>query len=194
MLKESRFDVLSLANNHIMDYGPSGLYQTMDALDNAGIFHVGAGRTIQEANAPLLMERAGAKIAILARSSVIVRSPCYASERQPGAAFLNEKELISNLGECKSVADIVILLMHWGVEEYLFPAPDQRMWSKKFARAGPISSSGITACSSRNRTDRQFFVAYSLGILFDEFEWDSITGSGTVEKFTPDSHPKIEKD
>ncbi|MGZ8550641.1 MAG: CapA family protein [Chitinophagaceae bacterium] len=184
MLKESRFDVLSLANNHIMDYGPSGLNQTIDALDDAGILHVGAGGTIQEANAPLLMECAGDKIAILARSSVIVRSPSYASERQPGAAFLNEKELISNLRECKRAADIVILLMHWGVEEYVLPTPEQRTWSKKFAKAGadlvlghhPHVLQGI-------ERDGNSLVAYSLGnFLFDEFEWESMSGNGNHRK------------
>jgi hypothetical protein len=178
-LKESGFDVLSLANNHIMDYGPSGLYQTIDALDDAGILQVGAGRTIQEANAPLLVECAGEKIAILARSSVIVRSPCYASERQPGAAFLNEKELISSLRECKRAADIVILLMHWGVEEYVLPTPEQRTWSKIFAKAGadlvlghhPHVLQGI-------ERDGNSLVAYSLGnFLFDEFEWESMNGN-----------------
>ena len=184
ILKESRFDVLSLANNHIMDYGPSGLYQTLDVLDGAGILHVGAGRTLQEANAPLLMGRAGEKIAVLARSSVIVRSPCYASERQPGAAFLNEKELISNIRECKRGADIVILLMHWGIEEYVLPSPEQRMWAKKFAMAGadlilghhPHVLQGVERVGNS-------LVAYSLGnFLFDEFEWELATENGIHRK------------
>jgi hypothetical protein len=184
ILKDSGFDVLSLANNHIMDYGPSGMYQTLGALDKAGICHVGAGRTIQEANAPLLLERAGEKIAILARSSVIVRSPCYASERQPGAAFLDEEELITNLRECKGVADIVILLIHWGVEEYELPTPEQRNWAKKFAKAGadlvlghhPHVLQGIERVGNS-------LVAYSLGnFLFDEFEWESMIGNGNHRK------------
>lgn len=184
ILKESRFDVLSLANNHIMDYGLSGLDQTVDALDNAEILHVGAGRTVREANAPLLMERAGEKIAILARSSVIVRSPCYANERQPGAAFLNENELISNIRECKRVADIVILLIHWGIEEYVFPSPEQRMWAKKFAMAGadlilghhPHVLQGTEMVGNS-------LVAYSLGnFIFDEFEWELMMENGDQKK------------
>lgn len=184
VLKESGFGVLSLANNHIMDYGQEGLFQTIEALDSAGILYLGAGKTIEQANAPLILECSGEKIALLARSNVIVRSPCYAREQQPGAAFLNEQELIVNLEECKRVADTVILLIHWGMEEYLFPSPEQRMLSEKFAKAGadlilghhPHVLQGIERVNNS-------LVAYSLGnFLFDEFEWDYIAGDGNQRR------------
>jgi poly-gamma-glutamate synthesis protein (capsule biosynthesis protein) len=58
-LKESGFDVLHLANNHILDYGPEGLFDTISTLDSLALAHVGAGENLVAAYAPAIFERKG---------------------------------------------------------------------------------------------------------------------------------------
>src|SRR5919197_4672163 len=59
-------DCVTLANNHVLDFGTQALLDTLAALDAAGIAHVGAGRTESEARAPAFLERSGMRLAIFA--------------------------------------------------------------------------------------------------------------------------------
>ena len=60
--KEMGTDIVSLANNHVYDYGPDALYDTADLLEKAGIPYVGGGRNIEEAKRPVYMIVNGIKI------------------------------------------------------------------------------------------------------------------------------------
>jgi poly-gamma-glutamate synthesis protein (capsule biosynthesis protein) len=61
--------VVSLGNNHMLDYGGGALVETLEHLDRAGIGHVGAGRNSDEANRPFIIERNGRRIAFLSSTS-----------------------------------------------------------------------------------------------------------------------------
>lgn len=63
------FDLVSLANNHTMDYGAGGLRSTMDALDAAGLVHAGAGHNLERARAPAYLETAGGRVALISVAS-----------------------------------------------------------------------------------------------------------------------------
>src|SRR5271169_625273 len=65
-LKNAGFNVVSLANNHTLDYGADGLAQTVEALDAAGIQHAGAGANLMVARQPAMFEIHAEKVAILA--------------------------------------------------------------------------------------------------------------------------------
>ena len=65
-LARAGFTVVSLANNHTLDYGPEGLADTRAALDKAGIGYAGAGRNLAEARQPLYMMNDGIRVAFLA--------------------------------------------------------------------------------------------------------------------------------
>ncbi len=81
------FDVVGLANNHMMNYGPEGLLQTLEVLDAAGIRHCGAGRSLDEAHQPAIVEAAGCRVAFLAYTSVF--TPGFeALEDRPGVAVV----------------------------------------------------------------------------------------------------------
>jgi poly-gamma-glutamate synthesis protein (capsule biosynthesis protein) len=84
-LKEVGFDVLSLANNHSLDYGYEALFETMEGLDRLGIRHVGAGRLLAEAMAPVILEIRGQRIGFLAFTSLLPTGAA-AAERRPGLA------------------------------------------------------------------------------------------------------------
>jgi poly-gamma-glutamate capsule biosynthesis protein CapA/YwtB (metallophosphatase superfamily) len=184
-LRRAGVNVVTLANNHLMDYGVTGLLETRAALDRAGIRHVGAGRNAQEACAPLVLEVAGRRVALLARSSVVVGARTYADEHQAGVAFLDENELIESIRAWKAKSDLVILLRHWGVEEHLYPSPDQRRLARRCTEAGadailghhPHVVQGIEHHSSAP-------IVYSLGnFVFSEFEWTYTVPGGDATTY-----------
>ena len=71
IFKELGIDIVTLANNHAMDYGTDALLDTCETLDKAGIARVGAGKHLEEAKAPVILEAQGKKIGFLGASRVI---------------------------------------------------------------------------------------------------------------------------
>ncbi len=184
VLRDAGIGLVTLANNHIMDYGPEGLEQTLDALRLAGIRYVGAGRNRREAHAPLVMEIAGRRVAFLGRSAVIVSAPTYATDDAPGVAFLDEEETVEAIRSARGIADLVVLLVHWGIEEYSYPTPSQRRLARRFVEAGadavlghhPHVLQGFELVGNAP-------VVYSLGnFAFDEFEWSYAAPDGSVSR------------
>jgi hypothetical protein len=171
IMKASGLHFLSLANNHLMDFGVEGLQSTLRVLKKAGIKFAGAGMTSSEANAPQFIDIKRHKIAILSRTSVIVNSPSYASKNKPGVAFLDIGEIETSLGLAKKEADIAILCLHWGLERYAYPSPRQRKLAEDLSASGadliighhPHAIQGIEKINST-------LVAYSLGnFVFSDF-------------------------
>ena len=172
-LKEAGFNFVSLANNHIMDFGEQGLFETIELLKRNNIAFAGAGKNITEASAPVIMEIKGKRVAIIARTSVIVSSPVNATATNAGIAFLNEKEIIDTIRKCRKESDLVILVIHWGLEEYAYPSPTQRKLARFFISSGidiiighhPHILEGMEYINGG-------LCVYSLGnFLFNDFEW-----------------------
>lgn len=182
-LQQAGIQVLSLANNHLMDHGPEGLLDTIDNLNEAGIHWLGAGQNLREACAPLFMEVGGQKIALIARTSVFVASPSYAGDNTPGVARFDFNETLSTLKACRSSADKVILLLHWGLEHYRYPTPTQRILARQLVEAGAdfiIGHHPHVLQGSENIGNGA--VAYSLGnFLFDDFVWRFINQDGNLQ-------------
>jgi hypothetical protein len=184
ILAHAGISVVSLANNHIMDYGSSGLTATRGALDEAGVRYFGAGTNIAEALAPLYMDANGTRVALLGRSSVVVSSPCYASGKLPGVAPFDLEETRHQIKECKRQADITALVLHWGVEHYRYPAPKQRREARELIQAGadliighhPHVLQGIERISDG-------LVCYSLGnFVFDDLDWCFVDKDGKQQQ------------
>lgn len=173
ILKSCGFTVMSLANNHMMDYGRSGLESTMRALESAGIAYVGAGMDENEALAPIIIEVQNHKIAIFARSSVEVSSQCYAKGSQCGVAWFDLDEISKSASKIKKSVDYVVLIVHWGLEEYCYPTVRQRENARRLIDAGIDCIIGHHPHVLQGyETIKDSFVIYSLGnFLFDEFEW-----------------------
>lgn len=114
-LKNAGFNVVSLANNHTLDYGPVGLADTIQALDSVGIAHAGAGANLREARHPVILEAAGKRIAILAYSLTLPEN-FYAGHKTPGTAFGHEAFIRADVEGARRQADIVLVSFHWGQE------------------------------------------------------------------------------
>lgn len=173
VLKASGFTVMSLANNHMMDYGQSGITSTLRALSEAGLSFVGAGMNEAEALAPLIVEIKTKKLALLARSSVEVASHCYAKGGEPGVAHLDLDELSVTSRRLRNEVDYIILCIHWGLEEYSLPTIRQRKEAFTLISSGfdciighhPHVLQGIEIINKKP-------VLYSLGnFKFDDFTW-----------------------
>lgn len=120
-LKEMGVDVVTLANNHTMDYGEQGLVDTMEALRKEGIAYVGVGYNLEEAKSAYIKEVGGKKIAVVAANRVVPRTDWYAGENKIGHMTTYEgtdrfgmiKEEISRLKN-EEKCDAVVMLVHFG--------------------------------------------------------------------------------
>ena len=94
---ELGFDVVSLANNHVMDLGPEGLRNTLQQLDARGILHCGAGMDAREAARPVIWEKEGLRVAIFAycmHDGPYLGHVVTAGEKTPGARDPGGKKTI----------------------------------------------------------------------------------------------------
>ena len=131
-------DVVSLANNHIMDYSGPALEDTIKALDKAGILHAGAGMTEAEADAVLELEVNGASIAFISWTDIVPHN-FIAFGEAPGVASarLNMDSACSRIRKAKETHDIVIVAIHWGIEYEDYISDEiQRTPAHQFVEAG----------------------------------------------------------
>lgn len=124
----SGIDIVSLANNHIMDYTGPALQDTLDALDAAGILYAGAGMNEAAADAVLETEVNGARIAFISWTDIVPDYfIAYGDEPGVASARLNMDAALERIREAKKTNDIVIVAMHWGVEysDYIYESEQQ---------------------------------------------------------------------
>ena len=114
------FDIATLSNNHIYDYGELGLLDTIKACNDISIKTVGAGKNIKEARQPLYIDIKGKKIAILNFSE---HEFSIAEENKAGSNPLDPFENYYQVLEAKSKSDITIVIVHGGNELYPLPSP-----------------------------------------------------------------------
>ena len=114
-LKRAGFDVLSLANNHTLDYGPQGLADTEAALRTHGIAAIGAGADGRAARAPVILDVRGKKLGFLAYSLTLPEN-FFATATRPGTAFGLEDHVRADVAALKSRVDFVLVSFHWGQE------------------------------------------------------------------------------
>ncbi len=114
-LRRAGFNVLSLANNHILDYGLEGLTDTMAALDAAGIRYAGAGLDASAARRAAIVEADGARVAVLAYSLTFPES-FWAGPQRPGTAFGHAAHVQADVRVARREAQVVLVSFHWGRE------------------------------------------------------------------------------
>ncbi len=111
------FDFLSLANNHVLDYGPAALADTIALLDDHGIGHAGAGMNKQEAWEPAVRDVNGTSVAFLSFSHILPAG-FIATNEKAGLAQgrLNMDEVEDAIRAADARYDYVLVSFHWGVE------------------------------------------------------------------------------
>jgi poly-gamma-glutamate synthesis protein (capsule biosynthesis protein) len=134
---ELNIGVVSLANNHTIDYGWEAFFDTMERLDAHGIGHVGGGRNLAEAMTPHVITVGGTTVAFLGASSVAPNMHWYAHEDSPGLLMAYDPALISQaVAYARERYDYVIVYMHWGREHTHDTIPLQTNASRRIIEAG----------------------------------------------------------
>jgi poly-gamma-glutamate synthesis protein (capsule biosynthesis protein) len=113
-------NLVTLANNHIYDYGGLGLAETLKLCDEYNINTVGAGPTLAEAQKIFYKKFEELSVAII---NIAENEWCNASEARGGANPMNFIANTRSILEAKKISDIVILIIHGGHEYYHFPSP-----------------------------------------------------------------------
>jgi len=131
-----RTTIVSLANNHMLDYGQEALLDTLTHLDANNIKYVGAGRNYEEANRPLLLACNGHKIAVFAYVFIYSASTTRATKNKPGVSDHRIKRILSRIKYMKNAGYSVIISVHWGVERSFYPLPYQMVQARKMIDAG----------------------------------------------------------
>jgi poly-gamma-glutamate synthesis protein (capsule biosynthesis protein) len=136
------FDVLSLANNHALDYGVEALFQAMDLLKEQSIATIGAGASENAARKPLVLEVNGLTLAFLAYTDVPVEVLGFdtrqweASKNRPGLLWAELPIVEADVRQARQDADLVIVMLHSGLEYIEAPSPQQTAISRAAINAG----------------------------------------------------------
>ena len=146
-LRRAGFDALSLANNHVGDYGPVALVESVERMAASPIEPFGAGSSLGAASRPAVLEAGGTRFAFVGFNAIGETPQAFPGEvgalsvRMPprtGSA-LNQDDLDHVLGIVRRVsrqADVVIVLPHWGTQYVHTPEPVQRVVSRQLVAAG----------------------------------------------------------
>lgn len=137
ILQEMGIDVVTVANNHALDYGTDALSDTFQTLDNAGIAYVGAGDNLERASQPYVIKAGGKTFGFLAASRVIPEVSWNIDNRQPGMlCTYDSAELCNAIQKAKETCDYVVVYVHWGIERENTPQDYQRQLGKAYIDAG----------------------------------------------------------
>jgi poly-gamma-glutamate capsule biosynthesis protein CapA/YwtB (metallophosphatase superfamily) len=134
-LVNAGLDYVSLANNHIRDAGARGILETIEALDDFGIAHSGAGADLAAARAPALLEAGAATVAILGYDTIA--GGYFARADRAGSAPMTAENLVADVAAARAAgADLVIVFPHWGTEYDPTPFAGQRKLARAAIDAG----------------------------------------------------------
>ncbi len=137
VLKSAGIDIVTLANNHVLDFGKDAMLDTFTYLDKAGIKYVGAGHDIDKASMAKYYNVNGFNVAILGSSHVIPVVEWAAGKNKPGVATTyNPTRLLSEISSAKKKSDIVVVYVHWGTERNTKPDTYQRNLANKYIDSG----------------------------------------------------------
>jgi poly-gamma-glutamate synthesis protein (capsule biosynthesis protein) len=214
-LEYAGFDVLSLANNHALDYGERGLLQSIDLLREREIVTVGAGFDEIDAHKPYVTEINGLSIAFLAYVNVPVdwmgfdAQTWAASPTRPGVAWADPERIRLDVGEATQLADLIIVLLHSGNEFIYEPSSAQLAAAHVAVEAGAHL---VLGHHTQVVQGLEFYqggvIAYGLGNLANSDSgtdnsvilnvWLDSNGVRSLEivplKLLPDGHPTLASD
>lgn len=139
-LRRGEIDVVSMANNHGMDFGVTGLRDSLAAAERYRFPVVGIGRNAKQAYAPYRTTINGQRIAVIGATQVLddhLVSSWTAGPGKPGLASAKDvPRLVRAVRGARRSADTVVVFLHWGVELRECPTADQRALARALVRAG----------------------------------------------------------
>ena len=122
-LSRAGINVVTLANNHLMDCGRSGVLETLDALSNANVFAVGAGTSQRAAHTAVILQADGMQIGLL---GYYWNRRTAATADRPGSAMDPPEVLEADIRGLRKYTDRIVVTFHWGVPYEREPSPEDR--------------------------------------------------------------------
>ncbi len=141
VLEAARIDIVSLANNHVLDYGKRALVHMLRLLDERGIKHAGAGANTEEASRPAVIKVRNRAVGFLAFTD---NEPHWeADETRPGVFYVpvdpddvRARRLFELVKGLNSLVDVVVVSAHWGPNWGYVPPPEHPPFARALIDAG----------------------------------------------------------
>jgi poly-gamma-glutamate capsule biosynthesis protein CapA/YwtB (metallophosphatase superfamily) len=180
VLEAARINAVSLANNHVLDYGYDAMFETLKLLDRAGIAHSGAGAAFEEASRPAISEVGGRKIGLLAFTD---NEPAWAAAaHEPGVFYVpvdrgdsRAQALLDTVRKEKDRVDLLVVSAHWGGNWGYYPPRAHVELARALVDAG---ASLVFGHSSHVFRGIEFYkgrpVLYSAGNFVDDYAVDQV--------------------
>ena len=168
-LRFAGFDVLSIANNHILDWGREAMFDTIDILEMNGIRAVGAGKDLEEANAPAILDVEGVSVAVFAYTNLYPWG-LVAGEDYPGVSDFRLERILEDIRAIQDDVDLVVVSYHWGDEYVERSSEEQRALARAIIDAGADLIVGHHPhVVGELEKYKHGWIAYSLGnFVFDQ--------------------------
>lgn len=136
-LDEMGVDIVSLANNHVLDYGTEALSDTFTTLDQAGILYAGAGESKERAEELKIIEVNGKKYGFLAASRVLPVASWNVESTVPGVfSTYDATALVEAIKKARAQCDYLAVFVHWGLEHKEYPESYQKTLATQYMDAG----------------------------------------------------------
>jgi len=167
-LSYAGFNVVSVANNHTIDWGRDGFLETIRILKENNIYSVGGGRNQEESLKPVLIKKKGLTFAFFGAISFLLEAIPYLEDK-PAPGYAGIEELTAQIVNINNKVDFVIVSFHWGIENYTLPTSRQVEYAHRVIDAGAdlvLGHHPHVLQSIELYKDR--FIIYSLGnFVFD---------------------------
>ncbi len=172
---------VNLANNHIMDYGEEAFSKTIDYLNKNKISFFGAGNEKNNFNNPCFVSIGSQKIALLGYSCPTTH-PVFGTKDANGSAMLDEKKVIDDIAQLRDKVDYVVIQLHWGDEEVIYPKATDVTKAHMFIDAGADLIIGHHAHVIQSvEKYKEKYIFYGIGnFIFPDFD---VPASYDGEKF-----------
>jgi poly-gamma-glutamate synthesis protein (capsule biosynthesis protein) len=180
VLERARINAVSLANNHVLDYGEDALCQMLEILNGSGIAHSGAGANLEEASRLATMQVGGRKLGFLAFTD---NEPGWeATLRAPGVFYVpidaddaRAKSLLKMVTLHKGVVDLLVVSAHWGGNWGYYPPPNHVAFAHALIEAGADIIFGHSSHVFRGiELYRHCPTLYGAGNFVDDYAVDRI--------------------
>jgi len=183
-LKNLGLDILTLANNHCLDMGWSGLTATMDNLDRVGMEYTGNARSPQARNNLLIKDVKGVKLGFLNYTETTNGVPVPAG-KEYAVNMINLDTIKKDIANLKNKqADMVIVYLHFGTEYKRYPTEEQKKLARQVFDAGAdiILGDHVHVLQPMEKEGEKFIV-YSLGNFISNQRWQ-YSDSGIILNLT----------
>ncbi len=169
ILNSIKLDIVSIANNHLMDYGVEGMEDTITYLNKWNIRFTGAGKNIAEARRPATVKFSKTTAYFLAYCE---RPPkeFFADTARPGTSPFILRNIIEDINTYKTRSSLVFVSLHWGIEQTSKPQKKQVYFARRIIDAGADAVIGHHPHWPQSiEIYRRKPVLYSLGNLVNGF-------------------------